>query len=87
MTDYSYSLDRKRRPDRADAHHARRDVRRRHAQYPCASLIAGINVSGLPERPNPPDIMLMPSNKIPSSASAGLEYILLLNFYSNGKPT
>jgi hypothetical protein len=37
-----------------------------------ASRIAGMRLSGLPERPNPPDMIVMPSNSTPSSAALGL---------------
>jgi hypothetical protein len=34
--------------------------------------ISGIRLSGLPDRPKPPDMIVMPSNSTPSSAAAGL---------------
>ncbi|MNW09292.1 hypothetical protein D3C71_2062540 [compost metagenome] len=36
-----------------------------------AARISGIRLSGLPDRPKPPDMMVMPSNSTPSSAAFG----------------
>jgi hypothetical protein len=32
--------------------------------------IASISASGMPHRPNPPDMMVMPSRKMPASAAS-----------------
>src|SRR3546814_11466933 len=39
--------------------------------------ISGIRLSGLPESPNPPDMIVMPSNSRSASAAAGLAYIFM----------
>src|SRR5262249_157507 len=42
------------------------------SRFTPASHMAGIRLSGLPESPNPPDMIVIPSNSNPSKAAAGL---------------
>src|SRR5580704_465877 len=42
------------------------------------SAIAGIRFSGLPASPNPPDMIVMPSNNTPSNAAWGLGKVFRL---------